>query len=68
VVGAVPFLGGVIIGVVALIRRLVIPDAGKGQTNPKLTHETPVDILRERYARGEIEREEYLRRLDDVIE
>lgn len=62
------FWGLVIVGIVALIRWLVMPNAGQGQTNSTLAHKTPADILRERYARGEIEREEFLRRLDDLGE
>jgi putative membrane protein len=62
------FWGLVIAAMVALIRWLVMPAVGQGRTGSTSTHKTPADILRERYARGEIEREEFLRRLEDVSE
>ena len=33
---------------------------------PGRADDTPEQVLKRRYARGEIEREEYLRRLDDL--
>jgi len=56
----------VIVGVVALIRWLVAPAVGQGQATSVSAHKTPTDILRERYARGEIDREEFLQRLEDL--
>lgn len=49
------FWGLIIIGIVNLIRWLTGRDNHKSQTDP----ETPREILKKRYARGEIERDEY---------
>ena len=62
------FWGLVIVGIVFLIRWLVMPTVEQGRAGLPSAHKTPADILRERYARGEIEREEFLRRLYDVSE
>jgi putative membrane protein len=62
-----------VLGPVLVIILLVVPSAliapymrgigpGGGEPRPR----TPRDILDERYARGEIDREEYLRRLQDI--
>lgn len=49
------FWGLVILGIAALIRWLMMqPSAGKN-----LRGKTPLEIVQERYARGEINREEY---------
>jgi putative membrane protein len=50
-----------IIAVVALVRWM---GGGSGNGGGRLR--TARDLLDERYARGEIEREEYLRRRDDM--
>lgn len=50
------------ITVLVLLVRLV---AGAGGFSPR-GDETPEQILKRRYAKGEIEREEYQRRLDDL--
>lgn len=42
---------------------LVINAAGRSSTRGD---ETPEEILKRRYARGEIDREDYQRRLDDL--
>jgi putative membrane protein len=47
------FWGLVIFGIVALVRWLA--QSRPGRTGEK----TPLDILKERYARGEIDREEF---------
>jgi putative membrane protein len=54
-----------ILGIVVLvvIVRLV---AGAGGGFPSRSEETPEQILKRRYAKGEIDREEYQRRLDDL--
>lgn len=50
------FWGFVVVGIVALVRWLVAPAAGQGQETSSPVHKTPTDSLRERYARGEIDR------------
>ncbi len=50
----------VIVGVVFLVKSLV---AGSGQRG---TTETALDILKKRYARGEMTHEEYVRARDEL--
>jgi putative membrane protein len=52
--------GLVILGLVALVRWLA--QSGSGKTQEK----TALDILKERYARGEIDREEYEQKRTDL--
>lgn len=49
--------------VLLLLARLVAGSAGRLSTRGD---ETPEQILKRRYAKGEIERDEYLRRLEDL--
>ena len=56
----------VVAGVVALVRWIFPPAAGQNRETSSPAHKTPTDILRERYARGEIDREEYMQRLEDL--
>lgn len=56
----------VIASVIAIVRWLTAGGSRRGQDMPSPTHRMPADILRERYARGEIEREEFLQRLEDL--
>lgn len=56
------FWGLVIVGIVSIIRWLV----GRGQRQDRSQSETPLEILQKRYARGEIEREEYERMKKDL--
>ncbi len=60
------FWGLVIAGVIVLVRWLTSSASRRERDMPPLAHKTPADILRERYARGEIEREEFLQRLEDL--
>lgn len=54
------FVAVVIVGIVLLVRsRGEAPSSGSGQS--------AVDMLDERYARGEIDREDYLQRKDDLL-
>ncbi len=62
------FWGFVIVGVVVLIRWLIVFAAGQNRDASSPSHKTPADILRERYARSEIEREEFIQRLEDLNE
>lgn len=55
----------VIAGVIAIVRWLAAGASRRGQDLPPV-HKTPAGILRERYARGEIDREEFLQRLNDL--
>ena len=57
----------VIAGIIAIARWLIAGSSRQGQDTPP-EHKTPTDTLRERYARGEIEREEFLQRLEDLNE
>lgn len=51
------------LAVLVLLVRLVVRD-GVGSSGR--TDDSPEQILKRRYARGEIEREEYQRRLEDL--
>lgn len=48
-------LGVVIWAVVTLVNRT----SGENRSNPPANRETPLEILKKRYARGEITKEEY---------
>ncbi len=52
----------VIVAVVAMLRWLGVPWGDRDRTQRK----TPLDILQERYARGEIDREEYEQKRHDL--
>lgn len=56
------FWGLAIVGVVALVRWLGVGPGGRDQAPRR----TPLEILQERYARGEIEHEEYERKRRDL--
>jgi len=51
---------------VALLKHLFVRPQDPGGRTPD-TH-TPLDILKEAYARGEINREEFLQKRDDLLE
>jgi putative membrane protein len=51
-----PFVGAVVFLAVLLVRWLLRPRAGEPSVQPA---KTPLDILRERFARGEIDKEEF---------
>ncbi len=51
----------VLVGIAVLIQKF---GAGQGRGPPE---KPALDVLSERYAKGEIEREEYLRRRQDII-
>lgn len=50
-----------IVLIVLLVRR--VPSAGRGQ---EPLRESPIEILKRRYAQGEIEKEEYEHKLADL--
>ena len=52
------FWGLVLVGMVFLIRWLAAA-GGKGRQSPTSAAEVPLDILKKRYARGEISKEQY---------
>lgn len=54
------FWGLVILGLVALVRWLA--QSGVGKTHEKIA----LDVLKERYARGEIDREEFEQKRTDL--
>lgn len=56
------FWGLVIIGIAALIRWLLTPSSPGRSARDK----TPLEIVQERYARGEIDREEYEQKKRDL--
>jgi putative membrane protein len=59
------FLGLITVGVIALVRYLSRSGQGRGAEPPSSTREhlTPEQILAQRFARGEIGEDEYLRRM-----
>lgn len=56
----------VIAGFIALVRWLAAGSWRREQGMSTPVHRTPTDTLRERYARGEIDREEFLQRHEDL--
>jgi putative membrane protein len=68
------FAVAIVVGVVFLIRALWGPGAasvtaGAGVPRPAVrppAPESPQDVLKRRYAAGEVDREEYLQRLKDL--
>ena len=63
---ALAFLVAVIVGIVFVVRAL--SGSGTGGDHPVLPREreTPEGLVRRRYAAGEIDREEYERKLKDL--
>jgi putative membrane protein len=57
------FLAAVVVGVVFLVRALT---TSPRQEEPRERQDTARELLRRRYAAGDIEREEYLRRRQDL--
>lgn len=64
-IGMLLFWGLVIVAVVMLARGFG-RSSGPGADVPSVRDKTPLDILRERYARGEIDRAEFLQKRDDL--
>ncbi|MFQ6032847.1 MAG: SHOCT domain-containing protein [Candidatus Zixiibacteriota bacterium] len=55
----------VIVGIVFLVKWLIQPGRTGGQAPQK--EETPLDILKKRYARGEIDKEEFEQKKKDLL-
>jgi putative membrane protein len=53
---------------VALLKYLFAKSRDKGGHEAEPEPKTPLDILKETYARGEIGRDEYLQKRDDLLE
>ncbi len=54
--------------IIALLKYLLGKPSAKGEPEPGSEQKTPLDILKEAYARGEIGREEYLQKRQDLLE
>ena len=64
-IGMLLFWGLIIIGVVWLVRSFAAkPDSGTSE--PKARDKTPLEILAERYARGEIDKAEFEQKRKDL--
>ena len=64
------FWGAVIVGIVLVIRALTQQPGARPQGErpaPEPPRPRALDLLEERYARGEIDREEFTRRRDDLL-
>jgi putative membrane protein len=62
-IGMLLFWGLIVLGIVMLARGL----AGTSRASePRARDKTPLDILRERYARGEIDKSEFQQRRSDL--
>jgi putative membrane protein len=62
-IGMLFFWGLIIAAIVVLARGL---GAGSGRGEPKVREKTALDILRERYARGEIDKNEFEQKRRDL--
>lgn len=56
----------VVVGIAAMIRWLMLNSGGQGGRPPQPRDRTPLEIVQERYARGEIDREEYEQKRQDL--
>jgi putative membrane protein len=50
---------GIVIAVAVVIRWLVVGGSRGAESSLRSPHNTPLDILRERFARGEIDKDEF---------
>jgi len=57
-----------ILMIIALLKYLLGKPSDKGETEPGPEQKTLLDILKEAYARGEIGRDEHLRKQQDLLE
>lgn len=63
---AIVFVVAVIVGIVYLVRGLAGGNTAAGTPAVPGRHESPEDILKRRYAAGEIDREDYQSRMHDL--
>lgn len=63
---SIAFLVAVIVGIVFVVRALSGGGTGGDDRVPPRERETPEELVRRRYAAGEIEREEYEQKLRDL--
>lgn len=63
---AIVFMVAVIVGIVYLVRGLGRGGSAAGTQGVPSRHDSPEDILKRRYAAGEIDREDYESRMRDV--
>lgn len=54
--------------IVALLKYLFAKPRDRDDLKVRPEQKTPLDILKEAYARGEINRDEYLQKRDDLLE
>ena len=63
---SIAFLVAVIVGIVFVVRALSASGTGGDHQVPPRERETPEELVRRRYAAGEIDREEYEQKLSDL--
>jgi len=54
--------------IIVLLKFLLGKHFGKGELEAGPEQKTPLDILKQAYARGEIGRDEYLQKLQDLLD
>lgn len=57
-----------LLGLFALLKLVFDKKFHNRRKNEKYEAETPLDILKKSYARGEISRDEFLQKRDDILE
>ena len=62
------FLGIPFLLIIALLKYLFARPGSKDSREAPPGQKAPLDILKESYARGEISRDEYLQKRDDLLE
>lgn len=66
VMGVILILVVALAGIVWLVRALMRPKAPQQQGRSAPGHPNCVEVLKQRYARGEIDRDEYFQKLRDI--